>query len=223
MDKAFLEYDWRTDSFAPMFRVVSDPTSFPPRPSKSSISHIRKSMDRSRQPELTPLPNPVICCVNPSALQRVPDKVRLSSYLLASQDARDTSSDASTFYATSPISRDESVKWSPLQQFIASCETAEAEYMPSRIHKRSWDRTRMPRESRHTFQLDSVGSDRTIVTRRSRANTWDPDVTTFNAFDNVSSLEEMGKLIQQSFPRLYPPVVSSAQNFITPSTTLVDG
>jgi hypothetical protein len=80
----------------------------------------------------------------------------------------------------------------------------------------------MPRESRHTFEPDSVGSDRTIVTRKSRANTWDSDVTTVNALDSVSSLEEKGKLFQQSSPQLQPAVVPSAHNSFTPSTNLVD-
>ena len=243
MERVFSEYDWRTDKFAPTLRVVSDApsSSFAPRRSKSAISHSRNTMESPRPGEITSMPKPSISRVNPSALQRVPDAARLSSYLLTSEDVQGAGNmmgngGASPFYPTSPISRDESSSssshWSPLQQFIASCEMSEDEFASSQIPRGHRDgvRTReAPRGStrRRGFRVDvgsSVASDRTIVTGRSRANTWDSDVTALDTVDDVSSLGKKGKsVLESSSPLDLPNTISSIQLPCAPSTDLIGG
>jgi hypothetical protein len=242
MERVFSEYDWRTDKFASTLRVVSDPpysSSFPPRRSKSAISYSRNTMESPRPEEITPVLNPSISRVNPSALQRVPDAVRLSSYLLTSEDMQGTGDMGNggplPFYPTSPISRDESSSshWSPLQQFIASCETPEDEFASSRIPKRRRDGVRnreTPRGSirRRGFRVgdvdSSVASDRTIVTGRSRANTWDSDITTLDAVDDVSSPGKKGKSVLVPSPLLgLPNTISTLQLPCVPSTDFIGG
>lgn len=226
MDRVFSEYDWRTDKFASTLRVISDAqsSSSPPRRSKSAISHSRTTME-----SLLPVLNPSISRVHPSALQRVPDAARLSHYLLASEEVQGTkdmvdNGAPSAFYPTSPISRDESSlsssQWSPLQQFIASCETPEDEFPSSRILKRRRDgaRTRTPRASKGGFVDSSVSSDRTIVGGRSRANTWDSDVTALDAVDNVSTSRKKGMVLKSSPLADLPNAISSI-----PSTDFVIG
>ena len=242
MERVFSEYDWRTDKFASTLRVVSDPpcSSFPPRRSWSAISHSRNTMESPRPEEITPVLHPSISRVNPSALQRVPDAARLSNHLLTSEDVQGTG-DMGTggslpFYPTSPISRDESSlssHWSPLQQFIASCETPENESTLSRIPKRRRDgiRTReTPRGStrRRGFGVGDVdcsaASDRTIVTGRSRANTWDSDVTTLDAVDDVSSSRKKGESVLELSPPLdFPDTISSIRLPCAPSTDFIGG
>jgi len=131
-----------------------------------------------------------------------------------------------------PISRDESSssssQWSPLQQFIASYgETPENDIAFSRIPKRHRDgmRARTPRRLRQASGLDaSVGSDRTIITGRRRANTWDSDVMALDPVDDVSSLgRKQGKSVLESSPPVDPPyAISSIQLSCAPSTEFVD-
>jgi len=242
MERVFSEYDWRTDKFASTLRVVSDPScsSFPPRRSKSAISQFRNTMESPRPEEIIPVLNPSISRVNPSALQRVPDAARLSSYLLTSEDMQGTADMGNggplPFYPTSPISRDESSPsshWSPLQQFIASCETPEDEYASSRIPKRRRDgaptretpRGLIRRQGFGVGNVDSsVNSDRTIVTGRSRANTWDSDVTALDTIDDVSSSGEKGKSVLVLSPSLdlHNPI-ASVQLPCAPSTDFIGG
>ncbi|KIM48530.1 hypothetical protein M413DRAFT_80614 [Hebeloma cylindrosporum] len=225
MERVFSEYDWRTDKFAPTLRSVvpEAPSSASlPRRSKSAISHTRNFAESDD----THVFDASISRVDPSALRRVPDAARLSQSLLASEEMQGIAGTAYTpspFYPTSPISRQESSSsshWSPLQQFIASCETHEDEVMSSRNPKRRRDvmRTRAPGGStqrRVPYGLDSsLASERTIVAGRSRANTWDSDITALD----VSSLgKKGGKSAAELSPPLDIPIYPCA-----PSTDFID-
>ena len=237
MESVFCEYDWRTDKFASTLRVGSDvpssSSSSPPRRSKSAFLHSRNTVEPSSPGDIIPVRNTAISRVHPSALQRVPDAARLSSYLLTAEETVGmVNGGPPAFYPTSPISRDESSlsssQWSPLQQFIASYgETPENDIALSRIPKRRRDgmRARTPRGSRRASGLDSsVGSDRTIVTGRRRSNTWDSDVTALDPVDDVSSLgRKQGKSVLEPSPTVDPPyAISSIQLPCTPSTEFID-
>jgi len=91
--------------------------------------------------------------------------------------------------SVSPISRDDSSQWAPLQQFITSRKIREEEPPSLCIPKQHRDQTRKPHDSRCTFNLDpSIGSDSTVVTGKSCANTRDSNDAAFGAVHVICRL-----------------------------------
>jgi len=77
--------------------------------------------------------------------------------------------------------------------------------------------------SRRTFELDySIESDRTIITGRRCANTWDSDVATFDAVDSVSRLAERESQFNSHLRCCTLDVSSVFHNSFTLSTKIVD-
>jgi len=156
------------------------------------MSYIRNSMDPTRPLEIIPLLNPAVSHASPSALQRVPDEVRLCWH----HKAR----------GTRAVTRRHSTRLRLFPE--TSCRSG----LPSRnssLHVRCVKRNLRPcvypssagtKHGNHAIQgvhlnwtLPS-GQTALVVTGKSCTNTWDSNVRTFGFVHGISSeLEREGK------------------------------